>query len=118
LVEAKIRPSDVAFLHPGLPATIKITAYDYAIYGGLKGKVELISPDTIKDDAKTAAGRPDDTYYRVMVLTDSSTLNVGNKQLPIIPGMVASVEIRTGEKTILEYLLKPVFKAREAFRER
>lgn len=118
LVEAKIRPSDVAFLHPGLPATIKITAYDYAIYGGLKGKVELISPDTIKDDAKTAAGRPDDTYYRVMVLTDSSTLNVGNKKLPIIPGMVASVEIRTGEKTILEYLLKPVFKAREAFRER
>ncbi|QEW32559.1 HlyD family type I secretion periplasmic adaptor subunit [Erwinia billingiae] len=118
LVEAKIRPSDVAFLHPGLAATVKITAYDYAIYGGLKGKVELISPDTIKDDAKSAAGRPDDTYYRVMVLTDSSTLNVGNKQLPIIPGMVASVEIRTGEKTILEYLLKPIFKAREAFRER
>lgn len=118
LVEAKIRPSDVAFLRPGLPATIKITAYDYAIYGGLKGKVELISPDTIKDDAKTAAGRPDDTYYRVMVLTDSSTLDIADKHLPIIPGMVASVEIRTGEKTILEYLLKPVFKAREAFRER
>ncbi|GAB3401685.1 HlyD family type I secretion periplasmic adaptor subunit [Erwinia aphidicola] len=118
LVEAKIRPSDVAFLHPGLAATVKITAYDYAIYGGLKGKVELISPDTIKDDVKSTAGRPDDTYYRVMVLTDSSTLNVGNKQLPIIPGMVASVEIRTGEKTILEYLLKPIFKAREAFRER
>lgn len=118
LVEAKIRPSDVAFLHPGLAATVKITAYDYAIYGGLKGKVELISPDTIKDEAKSASGKPDDTYYRVMVLTDSSTLNVGNKQLPIIPGMVASVEIRTGEKTILEYLLKPVFKAREAFRER
>ncbi|KMV68941.1 hemolysin secretion protein D [bacteria symbiont BFo1 of Frankliniella occidentalis] len=118
LVEAKIRPSDVAFLHPGLPATVKITAYDYGIYGGLKGQVELISPDTIKDDAKTAAGRPDDTYYRVLVLTDSSTLDVGDKHLPIIPGMIASVEVRTGEKTILEYLLKPVFKAREAFRER
>lgn len=118
LVEAKIRPSDVAFLHPGLPATVKVTAYDYAIYGGLKGHVEFISPDTLKDDAKAAAGRPDDTYYRVMVLTESSTLNAGGKALPIIPGMVASVEIRTGEKTILDYLLKPVMKAREAFRER
>lgn len=118
LVEAKIRPSDVAFLHPGLPATVKITAYDYAIYGGLKGKVEFISPDTLKDEAKASAGRPDDTYYRVMVLTESSTLNAGGKALPIIPGMIASVEIRTGEKTILDYLLKPVMKAREAFRER
>ncbi|MBC3272289.1 MULTISPECIES: HlyD family type I secretion periplasmic adaptor subunit [Pseudomonas] len=118
LVEGKIRPSDVAFLHPGLPATVKITAYDYAIYGGLKGTVEHISPDTLKDDQKAAAGRPDDTYYRVLVLTDSSELNAGGKALPIIPGMVASVEIRTGEKTILDYLLKPVLKAREAFRER
>lgn len=118
LVEAKIRPSDVAFLHPGLPATVKITAYDYAIYGGLKGHVELISPDTLKDDAKAAAGRPDDTYYRVMVLTETSSLNAGGRELPIIPGMIASVEIRTGEKTILDYLLKPVMKAREAFRER
>ncbi len=118
LVEAKIRPSDVAFLHPGLPATVKITAYDYGIYGGLKGKVELISPDTLKDENKAASGRPDDTYYRVLVLTDSSALHVGDKALPIIPGMIASVEIRTGEKTILDYLLKPIFKAQEAFRER
>lgn len=118
LVEGKIRPSDVAFLHPGLPATVKVTAYDYAIYGGLKGVVEHISPDTLKDDQKAAAGRPDDTYYRVQVLTDSSVLEAGGKRLPIIPGMVASVEIRTGEKTILDYLLKPVLKAREAFRER
>lgn len=118
LVEGKIRPSDVAFLHPGLPATVKITAYDYAIYGGLKGTVEHISPDTLKDDQKAAAGRPDDTYYRVLVLTESSELTAGGKALPIIPGMVASVEIRTGEKTILDYLLKPVLKAREAFRER
>lgn len=118
LVEGKIRPSDVAFLHPGLPATVKITAYDYAIYGGLHGTLEHISPDTLKDDQKSAAGRPDDTYYRVLILTDSSTLNAGGKELPIIPGMVASVEIRTGEKTILDYLLKPVLKAKEAFRER
>jgi adhesin transport system membrane fusion protein len=118
LVEGKIRPSDVAFLHPGLPATVKITAYDYAIYGGLKGKVEYISPDTLKDDQKAAAGRPDDTYYRVMILTDKSSLFAGGKEMPIIPGMIATVEIRTGEKTILDYLLKPILKAKEAFRER
>lgn len=118
LVEGKIRPADVAFLRPGLPATVKITAYDYAIYGGLKGHVEHISPDTLKDDQKAAAGRPDDTYYRVLVLTESSNLEAGGRSLPIIPGMVASVEVRTGEKTILDYLLKPVLKAREAFRER
>lgn len=118
LVEGKIKPADVAFLRPGLPATVKITAYDYSIYGGLSGKVELISPDTLKDDQKAAAGRPDDTYYRVMILTDKSYLEAAGKQLPIIPGMVATVEIKTGEKTILDYLLKPIFKAREAFRER
>jgi len=118
LVEGKIRPSDVAFLRPGLPATVKITAYDYAIYGGLKGHVEIISPDTLKDDQKAAAGRTDDTYYRVTVLTDRSSLEAGGRSLPIIPGMVASIEVRTGEKTILDYLLKPVLKARDAFRER
>ncbi len=118
LVEAQIRPSDVAFLHPGLKATVKITAYDYAIYGGLTGQIETISPDTLKDDQKAAAGRPDAIYYRVMILTDKSSLEAGGKALPIIPGMVANVEIKTGEKTILDYLLKPVFKAREAFRER
>ena len=118
LVEGKIRPKDVAFLRPGLPATVKITAYDYAIYGGLTGTVEHISPDTLKDDQKAAAGRADDTYYRVLVLTEKSALQAGGKELPIIPGMVASVEIRTGEKTVLEYLLKPILKTREAFRER
>jgi adhesin transport system membrane fusion protein len=118
LVEGKIRPSDVAFLRPGLPAKVKITAYDFAIYGGLDGHVEYISPDTLKDDQKAASGRPDDTYYRVLILTDKSTLHAGNKELPIIPGMIATVEVRTGEKTILDYLLKPVLKAKEAFRER
>ncbi|MDR0181747.1 HlyD family type I secretion periplasmic adaptor subunit [Lysobacter arvi] len=116
-VEAKIKPQDVAFLRPGLPATVKISAYDYGIYGGLKGKVELISADALKDEQRTAA-RPDETYYRVTVLTDSNALRAGGKQLPIIPGMTGVVEIRTGEKTVLEYLLKPLFKAREAFRER
>lgn len=118
LVEGKIKPSDVAFLRPGLPAMVKISAYDFGVYGGLKGKVELVSADTLKDDEKAASGRPDATYYRVTVLTDSNALEAGGKRLPIIPGMTATMEIRTGKKTILQYLLKPVFKAREAFRER
>ena len=116
LVEAKIRPHEVAFLRPGLPATVKISAYDYAIYGGLHGKVELISPDTLRDDEQRSAGN--DRYYRVLVRTTTSTLHAGGKDLPIIPGMTASVEIRTGEKTVMDYILKPILKMREAFRER
>ena len=118
LVEAKIKPSDVAFLHPGQPATVKITAYDYAIYGGLHGQVEHISPDTIFDEEKARSGRGDPNFYRVYIRTDQAELRVGDKTFPIIPGMVATTEIRTGEKSILSYLLKPVLKAREAFRER
>lgn len=117
LVEAKILPADVAFLRPGLDATVKISAYDFAIYGGLHGKVELISPDTIKDDDRARQGKPD-TYYRVLIRTDQAELTRGDKHFPIIPGMTATAEIRTGEKTILDYLLKPALKAREAFRER
>lgn len=118
LVEAKIKPSDVAFLRPGQPATVKITAYDYAIYGGLSGQVEHISPDTIFDEERARAGRGDPYYYRVYIRTDGAALHAGGKAFPIIPGMVATAEIRTGEKSILSYLLKPVLKAREAFRER
>jgi adhesin transport system membrane fusion protein len=118
LVEAKVKPSDVAFLRPALPATVKISAYDYSIYGGLKGVVELISPDTLKEEERTAAAKQDESYYKVIVRADKSFLEAGGRQLPIIPGMTATVEIRTGEKTILAYLLKPVLKAREAFRER
>ena len=114
LVEAKIRPTDVAFLHPGLHATVKISAYDYSIYGGLDGEIELISPDTLREERKTE----DENYYRVVVRTTNSTLSNNGKELPIIPGMTASVEIRTGEKTVLDYILKPVLKAREALRER
>lgn len=118
MVEAKIKPSDVAFVRPGLPATVKISAYDYAIYGGLHGTVEHLSPDTLKDDEKARAGRADATYYRLMVRTDRAALSAGGKEFPIMPGMTATVEVRTGEKSILSYLLKPVLKAREAFRER
>jgi len=118
LVEARIKPSDVAFLRPGLPVLVKLTAYDFSIYGGLPGRVVSIGPDTLKDEQKAAMGRPDASYYRLMVETDTDTLTAGGKRLPVLPGMQATVDIRTGEKTVLDYLMKPIFKAREAFRER
>ncbi|RXV72194.1 HlyD family type I secretion periplasmic adaptor subunit [Burkholderia stabilis] len=118
LVEARIKPSDVAFLRPGLPALVKVSAYDYAIYGGLHGRVVSVGPDTVTDEQRAASGRPDATYYRLMVETDAYVLDVAGRRLPILPGMQATVDVRTGEKTVLDYLLKPIFKAREAFRER
>ncbi|MDN7860469.1 HlyD family type I secretion periplasmic adaptor subunit [Burkholderia cepacia] len=118
LIEARIKPSDVAFLRPGLPALVKVSAYDYAIYGGLHGRVVSVGPDTVKDEQRAASGRPDATYYRLMVETDANALEVAGRRLPILPGMQATVDVRTGEKTVLDYLLKPIFKAREAFRER
>jgi adhesin transport system membrane fusion protein len=114
LVEARISPRDIAFIHPGQDALVKITAYDYSIYGGLKGKVSIISPDTLRDEVKQ-----DQFYYRVYIRTDSGKLmNKAGKQFSITPGMVATVDIKTGEKTILDYLIKPFNKAQEALRER
>jgi membrane fusion protein, adhesin transport system len=114
LIEARIKPSDVAFLRPGLPATVKITAYDYSIYGGLEATLEQISPDTIRDEKK-----PDESYYRIQVRTAKSSLDGKSGPLPIIPGMTATVEILTGHKTVLDYLLKPILKTRDnALRER
>jgi multidrug efflux pump subunit AcrA (membrane-fusion protein) len=113
LVEAQVRPDDIAFIHPGQAATVKVTAYDYSIYGGLPGHVELISADALKDDKKGVS------YYKVLVRTKSATLEHQGRSLPIIPGMNASVDILTGKKSVLDYLLKPVLKARErAMRER
>ena len=114
LVEARISPRDIAFIHPGQDALVKITAYDYSIYGGLKGKVTVISPDTLRDEVKQ-----DQFYYRVYIRTDSDKLtNKDGKNYSITPGMVATVDIRTGSKTVLEYLVKPFNKAQEALRER
>ena len=114
LVEARISPRDVAFIHPGQEATVKVTAYDYAIFGGLPGKVTTISPDTIQDDV-----RRDVYYYRVYIRTDADHLtNRSGKSFPIVPGMIASVDIHTGSKSVLDYLVKPLNKAREALRER
>lgn len=113
LVEAKIRPQDIAFLHPGQEAMIKFTAYDYTIYGGLKGKLEQIGADTVQDEDKK------NTFYIIKLRTDRSHLGTDEKPLLIIPGMVASVDIITGKKSILSYLLKPIIKSRaEAMHER
>nr|WP_251029643.1 HlyD family efflux transporter periplasmic adaptor subunit [Pseudomonas fluorescens] len=114
LIEARISPRDIAFIHPDQVAKVKITAYDYAIYGGMDGKVVTISPDTIQDEVK-----PEVFYYRVFIRTDADTLkNKAGKSFSIVPGMIASVDIKTGQKTILDYLIKPMNRAREALRER
>lgn len=113
LIEAEIRPSDVAFLSAGQEATVKLTAYDFSIYGGLTGIVSRISADTSINE------QTGDSFYRIIVQTEDTILGNADAPLPIIPGMVASVDILTGEKSILDYLLKPLVKARdEALRER
>lgn len=112
LVEARIRPQDIAFLHPGQMATVKFTAYDYTIYGGLKAELEQIGADTVTDEEGNS-------FYLIQLRTEKSHLGNEDQPLLIIPGMVASVDILTGKKSILSYLLKPILRARsEAFRER
>ena len=121
LVEAYIRPQDVAFIRPEAPAVVKLTAYDYAIYGGLDGRVTHISPDTLQDNRRPSELKlnPDESYYRVIVTTDKNTLKDKNgKDMPIIPGMIASVDIKTGEKTVFQYLVKPITRLKQALRER
>lgn len=114
LVEARISPRDVAFVQRGQPALVKITAYDFAIYGGLDGKVANISADSLVDQESGT------TYYQVLVETDAAAITTRDgRQHAIMPGMVASVEIMTGSKTVLDYLLKPINRARsEAMTER
>lgn len=112
LVEAKVRPADVAFLRPGQPAMVKISAYDFSIYGGLSGTLEKISADTIED-------KRGDVYYQIRVRTDSNAIVYQGNSLDILPGMMATVDILIGKKTVLDYMLKPVLKARQnALREK
>jgi adhesin transport system membrane fusion protein len=109
ILEAKVQPRDIAFIHPGQAATVKFTAYDFSIYGGLEAKVENISPDTEVDDKGNA-------FYLVRVRTTRANFS---EKLPVIPGMTAEVDILTGHKSVMSYLLKPVLKARAyALRER
>ena len=105
VIEAKVKPADIAFLRPNQEAKVKFTAYDFTIYGGLEAKLEHISADSITDEK-------DNSYYLVRLRTNKNYLGPESDPLPIIPGMVASVDILTGKKTILAYLLKPVFRAK------
>jgi adhesin transport system membrane fusion protein len=110
VLEARVQPKDIAFIHPGQAATVKFTAYDFGIYGGLDAEVENISPDTETDERGT------NTYYVVRVRTKQTNFS---DKMPIIPGMTAEVDILTGKKTVLSYLLKPILKAHAyALRER
>ena len=112
MVEAQVRPQDIGFIRPEQEAVVKITAYDSASFGSLKGRVERISADTSNDQRG-------DAYYRVFVRTDQNQLISEGKPLPIIPGMVAQIEILTGRKSVLAYLLKPARILRDqALRER
>lgn len=115
LVEGRVRPQDIAFIRPGQDAIVKLTAYDATVYGSLKGKVERISADTLVEDKKDRS----ETFYRVMVRTEKNHLGTQAHPLPIIPGMVTTVEILTGQKSVLDYFLKPARVLRdEALRER
>lgn len=113
LVETRVKPNDIAFIKTGDRAVVKVTAYDFSIYGGLSGTVQQVSADSVYDEATREA------YFTVVVETDRAWLGTGAHKLPITPGMVCDVEILTGRKSVLAYLLKPIMKARaEALRER
>jgi membrane fusion protein, adhesin transport system len=113
LVEARVQPRDIAFIKNGDKATVKVSAYDFSIYGGLPGKVVNVSADSIYDEQKREA------YFTILVETDKAFLKSGERQLPITPGMVTTVDVITGNKSVLSYLLKPVLRAKaEALRER
>ncbi|MEM6827811.1 MAG: HlyD family efflux transporter periplasmic adaptor subunit, partial [Pseudomonadota bacterium] len=105
LIEARVAPSDIAFIAVGDRANVKVTAYDFSIYGGLNGIVQQVSADSIFDEVEREA------YYTVLIETDQSAIERGEQSLPIVPGMICDVEILTGRRTILSYLMKPVTKA-------
>lgn len=114
LVEARIKPKDIGFLRVGQTAEIRLNGYDFNVYGGLEGKIEYISPDAMGETEKNNDG----TYYRVLVSAERNNTQFKGKPLPVIPGMQATVDIRTGDRSVLSYLLRPMMKSREALRER
>nr|AOR51285.1 secretion protein (acra) [uncultured bacterium pBF1] len=112
LIEAKVKPADIAFIYPGQKAVVKVTAYDFSVYGSLDGVVSTISPDTETDEKENV-------YYIVRIQTNKKYLGEKEKPLKIIPGMMVNVDVITGEKTVLEYILKPLLKAKQyTFSER
>lgn len=113
-IEAKISPQDVAFIRPGMDATVKLTAYDYTIYGTLAGNVTHVSADTFQEEGI----RDEKPYYKVFVAAKPLDNNDLSSKIEVRPGMVAEVELNTGSKTVMQYLLKPLFKSTEALTER
>ncbi|WP_457427544.1 HlyD family type I secretion periplasmic adaptor subunit [Roseateles sp. P5_E7] len=114
LVQARIKPRDIGFIRLGQTAEVKLAGYDFNTYGGLEGKVTYISPDAVTaENDKTGEGN-----YRVIVTADRNNLKYKGGKLPVIPGMTAQVEIKTGERSVLSYLLRPMMKSQEALRER
>jgi adhesin transport system membrane fusion protein len=116
LVEARIPPKEVGFVHVGQEAVIKLAGYDFNNLGGLEGKVEQISPDAIVDGEKVAGG--DTRYYRALISAERKGLKYKGEDLPVLPGMTANIEIKTGQRSVLQYLLQPMLKSRDALKER
>ena len=118
LVELRVKPADIGFTKVGQAVEIKLTAYDYAVYGSLHGQVETLSPDALGDADRNQGMGADATWYRALVRADASSLKAGGKALLVLPGMQGSAEIRVGQRSVLSFLLRPMMKAQEAFTER
>lgn len=118
LVELRIKPGDIGFVRIGQHAEVKLGAYDFAVYGRLKGTVTMISPDALGDTERQGVATPDTTYYRVLMHAERSTLQAGGKPLAVMPGMTGTGEINVGERSVLSYLMQPMTKAQQAFQER
>lgn len=117
LLEARIKPADIGFVRVGQPVQIKLSAYEYTIYGALQGTVLAISPDVLGDNDRT--GNPEATWYRALVRAEKSTLKAADgKPLAVLPGMTATAEIRTGQRSVMAFVLRPLMRSQEAFRER
>lgn len=114
LIEARIKPKDIGYIQVGQTAIVKLNGYDFNVNGGLHGKIEYVSPDALGETEKNNEG----TYYRVLITAERNTLRAKGEPLPVIPGMTAMVDIRTGERSVLSYLLRPMLKSKEALRER
>ena len=116
LIEARVMPADIGFVKVGQPVEIKLSAYEYSVYGSLKGTVHTISPDALGDPERAAS--PEGTWYRALVVAEGDRPSQGGKALEVMPGMTGMVEIRTGQRSVLGFLLRPMLKSAEAFRER
>ena len=117
LLEARIKPADIGFVRVGQPVKIKLSAYEYTIYGALQGTVQAISPDVLGDSDRT--GNPEATWYRALVRAERSTLKAADgKPLAVLPGMTAMAEIRTGQRSVMAFVMRPLLRSQEAFRER